>query len=67
MVGPSRKSFLGSVIHDIPVPKPPYNRDAATAAVCALGATAGASCVRVHDVTSTLDAVRAAAKWQGPR
>jgi dihydropteroate synthase len=38
-----------------------HARDAATAAVSALTAAAGAYCVRVHDVKPTLDAVRVAA------
>ncbi|MFD7811510.1 dihydropteroate synthase [Streptomyces sp. NPDC059785] len=38
-------------------------RDAATAAVSALAASAGASCVRVHDVRSSLHAVYMASAW----
>jgi dihydropteroate synthase len=64
LVGASRKSFLGAVLAtgDGP-PPPPGARDAATAAVSALAAAAGAFCVRVHDVPSTLDAVRVASAW----
>jgi dihydropteroate synthase len=64
LVGASRKSFLGAVLAagDEP-PPPPIARDAATAAVSALAAVAGAFCVRVHDVPSTLDAVRVASAW----
>lgn len=64
LVGASRKSFLGAVLAagDGP-PPPPGARDAATVAVSALAAAAGAFCVRVHDVPSTLDAVRVAAAW----
>ncbi|GAA4660574.1 dihydropteroate synthase [Amycolatopsis dongchuanensis] len=51
LVGASRKSFLGIV----------RDRDAATAAVSALAAAAGAACVRVHDVRRTLTAVQVAA------
>jgi dihydropteroate synthase len=63
LVGASRKAFLGAALRsgdDVP---PPAARDAATAAVSALAAAAGAYCVRVHDVTATLDAVRVAAEW----
>ena len=35
-------------------------------AVSALAAAAGAYCVRVHDITATLDAVRVAAEWTAP-
>jgi dihydropteroate synthase len=47
---------------DDPAPAPTV-RDDATAAVTALAAAAGAFCVRVHDVASSLDAVRVAAAW----
>jgi dihydropteroate synthase len=66
LVGASRKAFLGAALRpggDVP---PPAARDAATAAVSALAAAAGAYCVRVHDVPATLDAVRVAAKWTAP-
>jgi dihydropteroate synthase len=64
LVGASRKRFLGHLLagpDDVPVP--PEERDAATAAVSALAAAAGAWCVRVHDVPATVDAVRVAAAW----
>ena len=56
LVGASRKRFLrratgASVL------------DAATASVSALAALAGAKCVRVHDVASSLAAVRVAENW----
>jgi len=66
LVGASRKAFLGTALRsgdDVP---PPVARDAATAAVSALAAAAGAYCVRVHDVPATLDAVRVAAEWMAP-
>lgn len=65
LVGASRKSFLGQVLAD-PVtglPRPARSRDAATAAVSVLAAAQGAWCLRVHDVASTLDAVRVTARW----
>ena len=65
LVGASRKSFLGRLLADPATgqPRPPWLRDAATAAVSALAATQGAWCLRVHDVASTLDALRVTARW----
>jgi dihydropteroate synthase len=45
LVGPSRKSFLGTLTGD-----PVECRDEATACVCAVAIFAGADAVRVHDV-----------------
>jgi dihydropteroate synthase len=64
LVGASRKRFLGHLLAgDDGVPVPPGRRDAATAAVSALAAAAGAWCVRVHEARGTADAVRVAARW----
>ncbi|MGK5531131.1 dihydropteroate synthase [Streptomyces sp. URMC 129] len=65
LVGASRKSFLGRVLADPATgqPRPARSRDAATTAVSVLAATQGAWCLRVHDVASTLDAVRVTARW----
>jgi dihydropteroate synthase len=63
LIGASRKSFLGTVLDNAATPRPPAERDAATLAVSALAAAAGAYCVRVHDVAGTHDAVRVAAEW----
>ncbi|RJK96152.1 dihydropteroate synthase [Vallicoccus soli] len=66
LVGASRKAFLGALLADPDgTPRPAARRDAATAAVSALAAAAGAWCVRVHDVPGTLDAVRVAAALRG--
>ncbi|MFG2953665.1 dihydropteroate synthase [Streptomyces sp. NPDC048291] len=67
LVGASRKRFIGAALgaYGSGEPPPPGMRDAATAAVSALAATAGAACVRVHDVPASLDAVRMAAAWSG--
>jgi dihydropteroate synthase len=62
LVGASRKSFLGDLLGGR-APVPPAARDAATAATSALAAAAGAFCVRVHDVATSLDAVRVADAW----
>jgi dihydropteroate synthase len=62
LVGASRKRFLGSLLAEADgKPRPPVERDAATAATSALAAAAGAWCVRVHDVRPTADAVRVVA------
>ncbi len=65
LVGASRKAFLGRLLADEHTGelRPPAGRDAATAAVSALAAAAGAWCIRVHDVGPTVDAVRVAARW----
>jgi dihydropteroate synthase len=64
LVGASRKSFLAELLATPGDPAPsPHVRDDATASVSALAAAAGAYCVRVHDVGSSLDAVRVAAAW----
>jgi dihydropteroate synthase len=66
LVGASRKAFLGALLRSGGRVPPPAARDMATAAVSALVAAAGAYCVRVHDVPTTLDAVRVAAEWTAP-
>ncbi len=56
LVGASRKRFLRAA-----EPDDPAHRDAATAATSLLSAQAGARCVRVHDVASTVSALRVVA------
>ncbi|MFF4733121.1 dihydropteroate synthase [Streptomyces mirabilis] len=65
LVRASRKSFLGRLLADPATgqPRPARLRDAATTAVSVLAAAQGAWCLRVHDVASTLDAVRVTARW----
>jgi dihydropteroate synthase len=59
LVGTSRKTFLGRVgVADGAEPRPPRDRDVATAATSVHAARVGAWGVRVHDVPSTLDALR---------
>ncbi|WP_329219894.1 dihydropteroate synthase [Streptomyces sp. NBC_01485] len=61
LVAASRKRFLGRVLAGPGgAPPPARERDAATAAVSALAAQAGAWAVRVHEVRATADAVRVA-------
>ncbi len=64
LVGASRKRFLGELLADGGVPRPVEGRDAATDAVSALAAAAGAWGVRVHDVRGSRDAVAVAGAWQ---
>ena len=62
LVGASRKRFLGTLLAGPDgEPRPPAERDAATAATSTLAAAAGAWCVRVHDVPPSADAVRVVA------
>ncbi|WP_203454384.1 dihydropteroate synthase [Jiangella aurantiaca] len=64
LVAASRKTFLGELLADPETGerRPPAGRDAATDTLSAIGALAGAWCVRVHTVPATLDAVRVAAR-----
>lgn len=61
LLGASRKAFLGHLLGPPDAPRPAPERDAATAAVTAIAAYAGAWAVRVHEVTASADAVRVAA------
>jgi dihydropteroate synthase len=68
LIGPSRKRFLGSLLAAPAAPPVPVQeRDAATAAVCALAAAAGVWGVRVHAVPAALDAVRVGAALRAVR
>ncbi|MFD4785623.1 dihydropteroate synthase [Streptomyces sp. NPDC058459] len=68
LVAASRKRFLGHVLAGPDGGAPPAReRDAATAAVSALAAGAGAWAVRVHEVRATADAVRVARAIEGAR
>jgi len=65
LVGASRKRFLTRLLAAPDgTPRPFEECDAATVAVTALAAAAGAWCVRVHDVRPNADAVRIGAAWQ---
>lgn len=65
LVGASRKRFLGLLLAGPDgTPRPFDGSDAATVAISALAATAGAWCVRVHQVPANADAVRVAAAWR---
>ncbi|HKS98544.1 MAG TPA: dihydropteroate synthase [Rugosimonospora sp.] len=59
LFGASRKSYLGALLADgSGRPRPVDEREAATIATSVLAVTAGAWGVRVHDVLSTVDAMR---------
>ncbi|MGK5531649.1 dihydropteroate synthase [Streptomyces sp. URMC 129] len=61
LIAASRKRFLGRALaRPDGTPPPARERDAATAAVTALAARAGAWAVRVHEVRASADAVRVA-------
>ena len=65
LVGASRKRFLGALLADSAGLRPPDGREAATTAISALAAAAGAWGVRVHEASASLDAVRVAATMAG--
>jgi dihydropteroate synthase len=68
LIGASRKAFLGRLLAGPDgEPRPAEERDDATAATSALAAAAGVWGVRVHEVRSTLDAVRVVAAWHDAR
>ena len=68
LVGTSRKTFLGRL--GVPAggePRPPALRDAATAATTVIAGLAGAWAVRVHDVASSVDALRVVEAMEAAR
>jgi dihydropteroate synthase len=65
LIGASRKSFLGRLLAAPDgTPRSFAGRDAATVAVTALAAMAGAWAVRVHEVPGNVDAARVAMAWR---
>lgn len=67
LVGASRKRFLGALLAGTDgVPRPPDGRETATAVVSALAGLHGAWGVRVHDVRSSVDALKVAGAWCHP-
>lgn len=64
LVGASRKRFLGTLLSGADgAPRPPDERETATAVVSALAGMHGAWGVRVHDVRASVDALRVAEAW----
>ena len=67
LVGASRKRFLGELLADeTGLDRDVTGRDNATSAISAIAAYQGAWGVRVHDVRSSVDAVRVATKLTFP-
>ena len=62
LIGASRKRFLGELLPDGASVE---DRDFATAVVSALAAQAGVWGVRVHDVPSTVTALKVVEAWEG--
>ena len=60
LIGASRKAFLGSILDQAGRPGSSEDRDGATGATTALAIEKGASIVRVHDVSGTVDVGRTA-------
>jgi dihydropteroate synthase len=68
LVGASRKRYLSRLFDEPGGGQRPYSdNDAATVAITALSAAAGAWCVRVHQVPANADAVRVAAAYRAAR
>ncbi len=65
LVGPSRKSFLGTLLADPDgTPRPVDRREAATLTLTVLLAQQGVWGVRVHDVLGSRDALRTLERWE---
>lgn len=63
LIGPSRKSFIGHILHQ----PDPQQRVWGTAAACCAAIAGGADIVRVHDVAAMRDVCRVAdALWRSP-
>jgi len=68
LVGTSRKAFLGALgVSDGDSPRPPAERDLATAATTVVAGLAGVWGVRVHDVASSIEALRVVAAVESAR
>jgi len=68
LVGTSRKGFLGRLgIPEGGAPRPPAERDVATAATTVIAGLAGVWGVRVHDVASSVEALRVVAAVEASR
>jgi dihydropteroate synthase len=68
LVGTSRKTFLGALgLAEGEPARPPDQRDAGTAATTVIAGLAGVWGVRVHDVASSVDALRVVAAVEAAR
>ncbi len=64
LVGASRKRFLGTLLAGTDgAPRPPDERETATAVISALAALHGVWGVRVHDVRASVDALKVVEAW----
>jgi dihydropteroate synthase len=64
LVGASRKRFLGTLLSGADgIPRPPDERETATAVVSALAGMHGVWGVRVHDVRASVDALKVVEAW----
>lgn len=64
LVGASRKRFLGTLLSGADgMPRPPDERETATAVVSAMAGLHGAWGVRVHDVRASVDALKVLEAW----
>lgn len=64
LVGASRKRFLGTLLAGPDgTPRPPDERETASAVLSALAALHGVWGVRVHDVRASVDALKVAEAW----
>ena len=61
LIGPSRKSFIGKILNDLPVTE----RLEGTAAAAAIGIFNGANIIRVHDITAMVRVAQVADKIKG--
>lgn len=66
LIGASRKRFLGRLLAEAGEDREVHDREAATIAISALAAHAGAWAIRVHQVKANADAVRVAAAMRNP-
>jgi dihydropteroate synthase len=66
LVGSSRKSFLGALLEGPDgTPRPVLEREDAGVALTTLAGLAGVWAVRVHQVRSTVDALKVVSRWLG--
>ena len=67
LIGASRKSFLRNLIDPVRADPTTSQLDTATAVVSAIAGEAGVYCVRVHDVTPSVAAIKIVAAWANGR
>ena len=66
LLGSSRKSFLGALLAAPDgAPRPVFDREDANVALTTIAALEGVWGVRVHEVRSSMDAIKVVAAWRG--